>query len=70
MDSVEFSDSPLFTQDENHSVVAEAATGVDWDGGRFVNHHHFAIVHQNLQGFAHNRGLMTVHSVLHLVIIL
>lgn len=70
MDCVEFSDSPLFSQDENHSVMAEAAAGVDWDGGGFVDHQHFAIVHQNLQGFAHYRGLMAVHSVLHLVVIL
>lgn len=70
MDSVEFRDAPLFSQDENHCVVTEAAAGVDWDGGGFVDHKHFAIVHQNLQGFPNYRGLMAVHGVLHMVIIL
>ncbi len=70
MDRVELGDAPLFSQDENHRVVAETAAGVHWDGGGLVDHEHVTVVHQNLQGFADYRGLMAVHCVLHVVIIL
>lgn len=70
MDGVEFRDSQLFTQDENHCVVAKAATGMDRYGRRLINHKHFTIVHQNLQGFTNYGGLMAVHCVLHVVVIL
>lgn len=70
MDCVEFRDAPLFAQDEDDCVVAKAAAGVDGDGGRLVDHQHFAIVHQNLHRFAYYRGLVTMYRVLHEVIIL
>lgn len=70
MDSVESTDSPLFTQDENHRVVAKATTWVDWYGGGLIHHKHVTIVHQNLQGFSDHRGLVAVHRVLHVVVVL
>lgn len=70
VDRVELRDAPLFSEDENHRVVAEAATGVHRDRGGLVDHKHLTIIHQNLQGFADHRGLMAVHRVLHVVIIL
>lgn len=70
MDGVEPRDAVLFTQNENHRVVAETTAGVDGDGGRLVNYKNFTIIHQNLQGRANHRWLVAVHGVPHEVIIL
>ncbi|TNN84258.1 hypothetical protein EYF80_005585 [Liparis tanakae] len=65
VDRVQLGDASLFSQDENHRVVAETAAGVDRDGRRLVDHEHFAVVHQHLQGSADDGGLVAVHCVLH-----
>ena len=70
MDRVELGKASFFPQDENHSVVAKATTGVDWDGGGLVHHEHFPVVNQNLQGPADHRGLVAVNRVSQVVVIL
>lgn len=70
MDRVELRNASLFSQDENHRVVAETAARVDGDGGGLVDHEHFTVVHQDLQGPANYGGLVAMHRVLHVVIVL
>lgn len=63
-------DAKLLPQNENHRVVAESATRVHRDGGRLIDHKHFAIIYQNLQWSANYRGLVAVYSVPQVIIIL
>lgn len=60
----------LFTQDEDHCVVAETAARMDGDGSRLVDHEDFPIVHQDLQRRADYGRLMAMHGVPHVVVIL
>lgn len=63
-------DAKLLPQNENHRVVAESATRVHRDGGRLIDHKHFAIIYQNLQRSADYGGLVAVYSVPQVIIIL
>lgn len=60
----------LLPQNEDDSIVTVATTGMHRKRARFIHHHHFTIIHQNLHGLPAHRGLVTMHCVPQKVIVL